>query len=52
MNTRVKCDTYRIDSCVTAMSSISHNFGKMKVESKPGVTGGVFLPQSWTLKNR
>lgn len=52
MNTHVKCDTYSIDSGVTAMSSISRNFGKMKVECKPGVTGGIFLPQSWTLKNR
>lgn len=52
MNTRVKCDTYSIDSGVTAMSSINRNFGKMKMECKPGVTGGIFLPQSWTLKNR
>lgn len=52
MNTRVKSDTYRINSCVTAMSSIRHNFGKMKVECKPGVIEGIFLPQSWTLKNR
>lgn len=52
MNTPVKCDTYKIDTCVTAMSSIRHNFGKRKVEWKPGITGWIYLPQNWILKNR